>query len=481
MNIKILDSHLVSQIAAGEVIERPSSVVKELLENSLDAGATEINLEIKNGGISLIRLRDNGCGIAKDDLQLALSRHATSKISSFDDLEHVKSLGFRGEALASIGAVSRFKLLSKIASEAAGWQIATEGESAEISLQPISHPVGTTVEVSDLFFNVPVRRKFLRSEQTELNHILEIVGRLALSRFDVGFLLKANDKVIWSLPVAKTPAEAIARVGEIVSAEFPENAFAIDLGGDSLKLTGWIAKPSYTRSQPDQQYLYINGRIIRDKTLAHAVRQAYQDVMVPGRHPLVVLYLDIDPTLVDVNVHPTKAEVRFRDSRLIHDFVARGLKDALAASMVTLRNIASEEYTNTIAKPLPPLKAAEQLALYESGSGFAELSAVDPNSFSLKSNKLWHKGGDDNLAAFANKADEVIVYQNVNKTPSESEQSFAAIFSPPLGFALAHLHGTYILAENKEGLIIVDAHAAHERITYEKLKTYIIQQRSPAK
>ncbi len=467
MNIKVLDSHLISQIAAGEVVERPSSVVKELLENSLDANATEINLEIVGGGIKLIRLRDNGSGIAKDELKLAVSRHATSKIKTLDDLEQIASLGFRGEALASICSVARFKLVSKVAADKAGWQISQEGEVATLALKPVSHPIGTTVEVSDLFFNVPVRRKFLRTEQTEFNHILEMVGRLALSRFDVGFLFKHNDKTIWSLPVAKTPQACIERVGEIVSQEFPQNAYAIDFGDDALKLTGWISQPHYTRSQSDQQYLYINGRIVRDKTMAHAIKQAYQDVIVQGRHPVVVLYLKIAPSLVDVNVHPTKAEVRFCDSRLVHDFIARGLKAALAVSG-TLTSTESKDYLNFATPSKSLLMAAEQTATYERVS--AKAIPADPNAFALKQQN-WAFNGKS-FSQDKKNIDDVVIYQSmaVEGVVSQAQPSFDTPILPPLGFALAQLHGIYILAENKDGLVIVDAHAAHERINYEKLK-----------
>ena len=444
MNIKILDSHLVSQIAAGEVIERPSSVVKELLENSLDAGATEINLEIEKGGTRLIKLRDNGSGIVKEELKLALSRHATSKIQSLEDLENVRSLGFRGEALASISSVARFKLASRVADAAHGWQVVVEGESHVLLLQPNSHPVGTTVEVSDLFFNIPVRRKFLRTEQTEFGHILESVGSLALSRFDVEFLLKHNGKVILKLTPAENPKDRINRVGEIVGKEFAENALSIDLGSDSLGLTGWISQPNYTRSQPDLQYLYINGRVVRDRTLSHAIRQAYQDVTYQQRHPVVILYLNIDPTLVDVNVHPTKAEVRFRDSRLIHDFVARGLKEALAAgraiSAPASIPVPKKDFVGWVQKQQSlPLVAAEESRVYDEIANFANEIAASSKPFFRK------------------------------PLPSECNNYSTAI--PSLGFALAQLHGVYILAENQEGLVLIDAHAAHERINYEQLKS----------
>ncbi|EKE00738.1 MAG: hypothetical protein ACD_21C00284G0003 [uncultured bacterium] len=446
MNIKILDSHLVNQIAAGEVIERPSSVVKELLENSLDAGATEVVIEIESGGSKLIRIRDDGCGIDKDDLRLALSRHATSKIQVLDDLEHIESLGFRGEALASICSVSRFKLVSRTVDVASGWQITAEGNSQAAELQPCSHPVGTTVEILDLFFNVPARRKFLRTQQTELNHISEIVNRLALSRFDVGFLLKHNEKIILQLPPATTPKEKTARVGKIVGKEFIQNALAIDAGLSGLHLAGWISKPTYTRSQADLQYFYINRRVVRDKTLSHAIRQAYQDVIYQQRYPAVVLYLSVDPELVDVNVHPTKAEVRFREGRLVHDFIAKSLQEALAVGKCSV----SQEVSSVAPKAHAPVQAPA--------------SAKREFAFAAKQQSLPLVAAEESavyetLTSFAQKNISL-----VKETPTEK-----AVESP-LGFALAQLHNIYILAQNADGLILVDAHAAHERINYEKLK-----------
>jgi len=442
MNIKILDSHLVNQIAAGEVIERPSSVVKELLENSLDAGATEINIEIENSGSKLIRIRDDGCGIVKDDLVLALRPHATSKIQVLDDLEHIDSLGFRGEALASICSVARFKLISRSADAATGWQIAGEGASQSSELQPGSHPVGTTVEVYDLFFNVPARRKFLRTQQTELNHILEIINRLALSRFDVGFLLKHDSKVVLQLNPAITQKEKTARVGKIVGSEFIQNALAIDAGLTGLHLTGWISQPTYTRSQADLQYFYINRRVVRDKILSHAIRQAYQDVIYQQRYPVVVLYLNVDPELVDVNVHPTKAEVRFRESRLIHDFVAKSIKAALAVGKrsadITIADTISTHYH-------PPIK-----------HDFIATQQDFTTRFRQQSLPL----------AMAEKS---AVYEKFT-APSEMISIVQKASSMPLGFALAQLFNIYILAQNETGLILVDSHAAHERINYEKLK-----------
>jgi DNA mismatch repair protein MutL len=441
MNIKILDSHLVNQIAAGEVIERPSSVVKELLENSLDAGATEINIEIESGGSKLIRIRDDGCGIAQDDLKLALSRHATSKIQVLDDLDHIDSLGFRGEALASICSVARFKLVSRTADEASGWQIASEGDSQTVQLQPCSHPIGTTVEIRDLFFNVPARRKFLRIQRTEFNHILGIVNRLALSRFEISFLLKHDGKTILQLSPAITSKERTARAGKVIGTEFMQNALAVDAGVAGLHLTGWVSQPVYTRSQADLQYFYINRRIVRDKVLSHAIRQAYQDVIYQQRHPIIVLYLSVDPVLVDVNVHPTKAEVRFRDSRLIHDFVAKSLQEALAIGKRSEDKVIpavhhvqiQQDFTAAFKQRPLPLNIAEESAVYEG------------------------------LTSFAQKDAPLFKEISIDQTVSDDVNS-------PLGFALAQLHNIYILAQNDDGLILVDAHAAHERINYERLK-----------
>lgn len=473
MSIKILDSYLVSQIAAGEIIERPSSVVKELLENSLDAGATEINLELEKGGIKLIRLRDNGHGIAKEELKLALSRHATSKIQSISDLDNIKSLGFRGEALASICAVSRFKLISRAADTSLGWQIIVEGESQVLLLEPISHPVGTTIEVQDLFFNLPARRRFLRTEQTELNHILEVIGHMALARFDVEFLVKHNGKTILSLLAAKNPQEKINRVGEIVNKEFAQNALAIEVGVGDLGLSGWISQPNYTRSQPDYQYLFVNGRIVRDRTLSHAIKQAYRDVVYQQRHPVVVLYLQIDPMMVDVNVHPTKAEVRFRDSRMLHDFVAKGLQDALASGSggaIFLKPAAIETITSkkdffdVFSSPWQKQMQQQEMPLAVA----AECETCgDFGAKSIPADNANTSFSRDSITLAAEQPGAVNF-----EFGDFASQHFAPLHFdvPPLGFAIAELHGTYILAQNKEGLILVDAHAAHERINYEKFK-----------
>lgn len=463
MNIKILDSHLVNQIAAGEVIERPSSVVKELLENSLDAGATEINIEIEGAGSKLIRIRDNGCGIEKDELVLALSRHATSKIQVLDDLEHIDSMGFRGEALASICSISRFKIASRTASSANGWQVTAEGSSKVSGLDPCSHPVGTMVEVYDLFFNVPARRKFLRTQQTEFNHILETVNRLALSRFDVSFLLKHDGKTILQLSSAATQKEKTARVGKIVGGEFVQNALSLDAGLTGLHLAGWISQPTHTRSQADLQYFYINRRVVRDKTLSHAIRQAYQDVIYQQRYPVVVLYLTVDPELVDVNVHPTKAEVRFRESRLIHDFVAKSIRGALA---VGKRAPDVQANSNTAAATTPV--ASSSVVTYETQT---------KRNFVVPQRNFSSGFKQQSLSLIA--AEESAIYEEFTTFAKKTapllneklvEQKTSPTTVPPLGFALAQLHNIYILAQNSDGLVLIDAHAAHERINYEKLK-----------
>ncbi len=329
-SIKLLSPRLANQIAAGEVVERPASVLKELLENALDAGATRVDIDVEQGGAKLIRVRDDGRGIMEADLSLALSRHATSKISSLEDLEAVASLGFRGEALASISSVSRLSLTSKTAEQATASRVEVEGRDMDAIISPAAHPVGTTVEMRDLFFNTPARRKFLKTEKTEFNHLEECLRRQALSRFDTGFTLRHNQKVVQSLRPAATVLDREHRIGALCGQKFIENAVVIDAEATGLRLWGWVALPTFSRSQADLQYFFVNGRVIRDRLVAHAVRQAYRDVLFNNRHPAFVLYLEVDPATVDVNVHPTKHEVRFRDGRLVHDFIFRTLHRALA-------------------------------------------------------------------------------------------------------------------------------------------------------
>ena len=327
--IHLLSPRLANQIAAGEVVERPASVAKELLENSLDSGARRIDVDVEQGGVKLLKVRDDGGGIAPDDLPLALARHATSKIRELEDLEAVLSMGFRGEALASISSVSRLTLTSRTADADQAWQVETEGRDMEPRVQPAAHPVGTSVEVRDLFFNTPARRKFLRAEKTEFDHLQEVIKRLALARFDVAFHLRHNGKTMFALHEAGDEISRARRVASVCGPAFLEQALPIEIERGGLRLWGWVGLPTFSRSQADLQYFYVNGRMVRDKLVAHAVRQAYRDVLFNGRHPTFVLFLEIDPGVVDVNVHPTKHEVRFRDSRMVHDFLYGTLHRAL--------------------------------------------------------------------------------------------------------------------------------------------------------
>ncbi|OEF23465.1 DNA mismatch repair endonuclease MutL [Vibrio rumoiensis] len=348
MAIKILPARLANQIAAGEVVERPASVVKELVENSIDSGATRIDVDIEKGGSKLIRVRDNGSGIEKDELGLALSRHATSKIHSLDDLEAILSLGFRGEALASISSVSRLTLTSRTATQGEAWSAYAEGRDMAVQLTPAAHPVGTTVEVVDLFFNTPARRKFLRTEKTEFTHIDELLKRIALSCFSVSITLRHNGKVIRQYRAAKTDIQIEKRVAAVCGSNFMEHAVAITLDHDDLKLKGWITTPDGARSQSDLQYCYVNGRMMRDKLINHAIRQSYESALRPEQFATYVLFIEIDPHQVDVNVHPAKHEVRFHQARLVHDFIYQALSDALAQSIELVKPmIAKSAYAIT--------------------------------------------------------------------------------------------------------------------------------------
>ncbi|MCP5358020.1 MAG: DNA mismatch repair endonuclease MutL [Pseudomonadales bacterium] len=459
--IALLSQRLANQIAAGEVVERPASVVKELLENSLDAGADRVEIDVEQGGTKLIRIRDNGGGIDKDDLGLALSRHATSKIANLDDLENIASLGFRGEALASICSVSRLELVSRAADAAqdSAWRVQAEGQEMQTAISPAAHPQGTTVEVRDLFFNTPARRKFLRTEKTEFDRLEEVVKRLALSRFDVSFHLRHNQRSIHHLQTARSDQEKQRRVALVCGPAFVENAVRIDIEASGLRLWGWVSLPTFSRSQADLQYFYVNGRIIRDKLISHAVKQAYQDVLFHGRHPAFVLYLELQPSLVDVNVHPTKHEVRFRDGRLVHDFLFRALHKALAdvrpedkLAMQTVRDGGgvdpeTGEYVPPVAGPTAGEFAGQERirfapVSYGGGSAYSRPPA-DGNGFSA-----------------AQVAEQINAYAELAKDDEV----------PPLGYAIAQLHGIYVLAQNRNGLVIVDMHAAHERITYERMK-----------
>ncbi len=459
--IKILSPRLANQIAAGEVVERPASVLKELLENAIDAGATHLDVEVEAGGVKLLRVRDNGCGMDKDDLPLSLSRHATSKIYALDDLEAVATLGFRGEALASISSVSRLKITSNNGQSDSAWCAQAEGREMEASLSPAAHPQGTSVEVRDLFFNTPARRKFLRTEKTEYSRIDDTLKRLALSRFELGFSLKNNGRVIHNWRSAQSQAEKERRVAQICGPTFIENALALDIARTGLRLWGWVALPTFSRSQADLQHFYVNGRSIKDKLVTHAVRQAYQDVLYHGRHPAYVLYLELDPASVDVNVHPTKHEVRFRDTRLVHNFIFSSLHQVLADVRPETKNEALDQQP-MINQQIEQVQEQRPIS-FNQYAGRAPVRTTEVR---------------EQIASYS-----ALVNTNdvTDTSPANREtvvQSNARIFSeldkdeevPPLGYAIAQLKGIYILAENSEGLVLVDMHAAHERITYEGLK-----------
>lgn len=461
--IALLSQRLANQIAAGEVVERPASVVKELLENCLDAGADRIEIDVEQGGTKLIRIRDNGFGIDKDDLGLALSRHATSKIANLDDLENIASLGFRGEALASICSVSRLELISRAstATDETAWRVEAEGQEMATAVSPAAHPQGTTVEVRDLFFNTPARKKFLRTEKTEFERIDDVVKRLALSRFDVSFLLRHNQRAIHHLQAAQSMHEMQRRVALVCGPAFVENSLHVDVEAAGLRLWGWVSLPTFSRSQADLQYFYVNGRIIRDKLVSHAVKQAYQDVLFHGRHPAFVLYLELQPSLVDVNVHPTKHEVRFRDGRLVHDFLFRALHRALAETRPRdrLDKVSAAEDENAAREswvPRAPVFGASDAA--QNRIAFDVTGSANSGAFPRQSSGSWSATPADWRVA-----DQIAVYTALQKDDDV----------PPLGFAIAQLHGIYILAQNRQGLVVVDMHAAHERITYEHMKTAV--------
>lgn len=464
--IKLLSPRLANQIAAGEVVERPASVIKELVENSVDAGAKRIDIDIEAGGVKLIRVRDNGSGIEQDDMPLALSRHATSKIVDLDDLEKVTSLGFRGEALASVSSVSRLTLLSNTQQQGAGWKAQTEGRDMQVEVGPAPHPQGTTVEVRDLFFNTPARRKFLRKESTEFKHLDEVIKRQSLSRYDVGFHLNHNGKAIHSLKPCTSQIECERRVASVCGPAFMQNALHIDTEASGLRLWGWVALPTFSRSQADLQHFFVNGRVIRDKLVSHAVRQAYRDVLFHGRHPAFVLYLELDPSVVDVNVHPTKHEVRFRDGRMVHDFIFRSLHrlladvrpddqlqpTALKMSEPVVGGVAAGEFQSQNAMSFNPVRSglSQQPA---AGQVREQLGGYQ----SLYGNNAQGRGGSAPISA--------------NPRMNSLHEGIEASDIPPLGYAIAQLKGIFVLAENEYGLVLVDMHAAHERITYERMKS----------
>ncbi len=444
--INQLDKRLANQIAAGEVVERPASVVKELLENALDAGAQRIEVDLTSGGTKLLRVRDDGSGIHPDDLNLALARHATSKIHSPEDLAAIETLGFRGEALASIASISRLTLTTNISAQAAdGWCVRATGADMSAEVTPAPHPRGTTVEVADLFFNTPARRKFLRTERTEYLKVEEVVRKVSLSHPTVTFILNHNGKTTRQY----SGDDEQQRISSVFGHAFLENAifFSEERGG--LELRGWIGLPTFSRSQADQQFFFVNGRVIRDKVITHAVKQGYADVLYHGRNPVYCLFLSINPALVDVNVHPTKHEVRFRESRDVHDFIFRTIHRVLADVRPDEASMAQPMEADLSAQA--PMRQAPMSFGSSTHSRGSALGLREPATAVYR--EMFARDPDSPAPVL----------------PESPEGEEATM--PPLGFAVAQLHGIYILAENANGLVLVDMHAAHERITYEHMKT----------
>jgi len=494
--IRALDPALANQIAAGEVIERPASVVKELLENSIDAGATELIIRVEQGGSTLIEIIDNGRGIHYEDLPLAVMRHATSKIQTAEELHAITSLGFRGEALASIAAVSRLTMISSQSDEGIGYQVEVNGTAFDHQeIQAVAASKGTHIRVQDLFFNVPARRKFLKKPGTEFGHIEEIVRRMALTHFDIRFVLEHNESIKLNLPVADSGALRFQRVQQLLGRQFTENAYWMDADSINMHLSGWLGHPSDARSQADLQYVYVNGRIVKDKTISHALRMAYDGILHGHQHAAYLLFLEVDPENVDVNVHPTKHEIRFLNQREVHEFVRHYAKETLAQFQTATADLAEamkqDEQPGLTA---PQTRYQEQFSLHQTAHSQPQVvrttSALSENETS------------DVLTDFASSGPQTVHYsQDYRKSYSGSQQlnnalqsylaplresSETEIFSPeqsfqthvntkvdehPLGIAIAQLHGIYILAQNTEGLIIVDMHAAHERIVLQQMKS----------
>jgi DNA mismatch repair protein MutL len=502
--IQRLSPLLANQIAAGEVVERPAAIVKELLENSLDAGATQIDIELEQAGKSLIRIRDNGCGIAADDLPLALERHATSKLHQPDDLMQIATLGFRGEALASICSVARVCLQSNTADQDSGWQIDIAGADADARGKPVAHPVGTTLEVRDLFFNIPARKKFLRGDKTEFVHIETLIKRVALSHFHVGISLTHNHKEIFRLKPATQQLEQERRIAQLIGKDFLSSALVVNVSHGELRLSGWMGLPSCARSQPDEQYFFVNQRAVKDRVVQHAIKQAYADVLHHQRHPVYVLSLDLPYAQVDVNVHPTKHEVRFREGRQVHDFLFSTLHRVMAdtrpqhrlQSYAQANATQHDQSDDEMAEPTANAYRLQQSSLLlnecaTSENGFTENALTASTSPGMSTAPIFKT---DFSATFKNPTFGSTAFNNKILNPSSgpipplTSKSFADQSSshqssrdvPPLGFALAQLQGIYILAQNAQGLILVDMHAAHERITYESLKTAYQQHHMPS-
>lgn len=449
-SIKQLPDQLISQIAAGEVVERPSSVIKELVENALDAGCSEISVHLELGGAKLIRIIDNGHGIRKEELPLALTRHATSKISSLEDLEQVGTLGFRGEALASIASVARTVITSRHVSEEHAWRLKAEPDATP---EPAALAKGTVIEVRDLYYNTPARRKFLKSEATEFAHCAETLRRIALAHPKVAFTLTHNGRTSINLPVS----DQISRTSAILGQEFLAEARAVESDSGILRVHGHCSSPAHSRSRSDAQYCYVNGRFVKDKLLSHALRDAYQDILHGSRYPAYCVFIEIEPSAVDVNVHPAKTEVRFRDSRAVHQFVRKALLQSLAEPLAAV-----ETHATTFARPPREIPAHP--------------ATPAPVQYSLQVNDS--ASAAERYLSFARQATQTRPLSNTFQsvaTPQPENVAPAAGTDHPLGYAIGQLHGIYILAENAHGLVLVDMHAAHERIVYEKLKTAFAQ------
>ena len=469
--VKVLSSFVADQIAAGEVVERPASIVKELLENSIDAGAKEVEVRTEAGGVDLVWVRDNGTGIHSDDLSLALQRHATSKIGDANDLIGIDSLGFRGEALASVASVAKVKLSSATSADSGGWFVESHGGEI-LDSGPVAHPQGTTVEVRDLFYNTPARRKFLKTERSEINQIDQILRRLSLAHMDVGFSLAqartGGSSARVNRPLRLASGDPGDRLSRVLSPDFVENSVYIDEANQDLRMFGWVGLPHHNRRQMDQQYFYVNGRAIRDKLVGHAIRQAYSDVMFHGRHAVYVLYLQLPSEGVDVNVHPTKHEVRFREARQVHDFIfsslnraLRGVRPGQRSDNQTTANTTGVEFGGASERPTlsqqRPFELPSCLPVSGPAGGFAQLVHEHEHSQSGSANMLEEQRSSWPTQARDNDVGETVAEQ----IPEDVH---------PLGYAIAQLHGIYILAQNSQGLVVVDMHAAHERIVYEQMK-----------
>ncbi|MFP4648986.1 MAG: DNA mismatch repair endonuclease MutL, partial [Halorhodospira sp.] len=502
--IRPLPETLIDQIAAGEVVERPASVVKELVENSLDAGASRVEVQVERGGKQRIRVRDDGAGIPPEELALALRRHATSKIAAPEELERIASLGFRGEALPSIAAVSRLSLASRTAEADHGSQLQCDAGLLEAPV-PVALPPGTTVTVDDLFFNTPGRRKFLRTERTEIHHVQETLRRLALSRFEVGFCLAHQGRQLWSVAPAVSEAERHERLAQLLGRGFADQSLAVELEGAGLRLSGWLGLPTAARRQGDLQYLFVNGRLVRDRGAVHGIRQAYSDVLYREHYPAYVLFLEMDPARVDVNVHPMKHEVRFRDGRTVHDFLARRVADALASAEPA--GAASPPAPAGGASGVPAASRADLLARGDSAGGApgqggavaarrstsvggeggtAELGLPlaearqlygEPTVEAAAGAEAVEGGSADAEGAAAGGVPTAAPDdggQRVGEAGAATEPGWTAGGSPELGYAVGQIRDAYILAESERGLVIVDMHAAHERVVYEQMKRQLV-------